>query len=51
MMNKYPTLANFNDDIWKLRDARATYRVTIQLVTTLPLTSIQKFRFGLARPG
>ena len=27
------------------------YRVTIQLVANLPLTSEQKFRFGLARPG
>ena len=27
------------------------YRVTIQLVTNLPLTSKQKFRFGLARSG
>ena len=26
------------------------YRVTIQLVQNLPLTSKQKFRFGLARP-
>ena len=26
------------------------YRVTIQLVTNLPLTSKQKFHFGLARP-
>ena len=27
------------------------YRVTIQLVQNLPLTSNQKFRFGLARLG
>ena len=27
------------------------YRVTIPLVQNLPLTSKQKFRFGLARPG
>ena len=27
------------------------YRVTIQLVANLPLTSRQKFRFDLARPG
>ena len=27
------------------------YRVIIQLVANLPLTSEQKFRFGLARPG
>ena len=27
------------------------YRVTIQLVANLPLTSEQKFRFGLVRPG
>ena len=27
-----------------------TYRVTIPLVQNLPLTSKQKFRFGLARP-
>ena len=27
------------------------YRVTIQLVANLPLTSKQKFHFGLARPG
>ena len=27
------------------------YRVTIQLVMNLPLTSKQKFRFGLARTG
>ena len=26
------------------------YRVTHQVVTSLPLTSKQKFRFGLARP-
>ena len=30
---------------------RARYRVTIQLVGNLPLTSKQKFHFGLARPG
>ena len=29
----------------------ALYRVTIQLVANLPLTSEQKFRFGLDRPG
>ena len=28
-----------------------TYRVTIQLVQNLPLTSKQKFRFGLPWPG
>ena len=27
------------------------YRVTIPLVQNLPLTSKQKFRFGLAMPG
>ena len=30
---------------------RLIYRVTGQLVQNLPLTSKQKFRFGLARPG
>ena len=29
----------------------AIYRVAIQLVANLPLTSKQKFHFGLARPG
>ena len=31
--------------------AAPLYRVTIQLVANLPLTSEQRSRFGLARPG
>ena len=36
-----------------LRDLRVTYiyRVTIQVGPNLPLTTRQKFRFGLTRPG
>ena len=32
-------------------NSHVNYRVTIQLVANLPLTSKQKFHFGLARPG
>ena len=35
----------------QLQISFALYRVTIQLVTKLPLTSKQKFRYGLAWPS
>ena len=36
-------------DFWK--QVATSYRVTIQLVANLPLTSRHEFRYGLAWPG
>ena len=40
-----------SNSILQIQLRRWFYKVTHQVVTNLPLTSKQKFRFGLARPG